>query len=223
MAAIVQNLLKFIKLLLMEKDVSQYKTILLKHTEPNTAEQIIKWVVQYKVHLVIKRERKTKLGDYSHPHSRQPFHKITINGSLNKYAFFITFIHELAHLRVFNKYKNSNYQPHGIEWKNEYFSILTSVNTQDFFPNDIQSGIFNHLQKIKSSTSYDSQLSKILMKYDKNFENILLITDIEYGTKFTFRGRIFEKGEKIKTRIKCLCLNNNRHYTFSSTTPINKI
>ncbi len=196
-----------------------HKEILLRFVHENAAIQLAKWVVEYSFSLRITSERKTKLGDYRHPHPQQPFHKITLNGNLNQYSFIITFVHELAHLRVWNSGKK-RVQPHGIEWKNDYFSLLTSINNSDFFPEDVQAAIRNHLQKIKSSTSYDLQLMKVLMKYDNNILPITLISDISEGTKFTYKGLIFEKGEKIRTRIKCKCINNKRFYTFSQATPV---
>jgi len=200
-----------------------YKDQLIKYVDVLAAVQISNWINYYNIHLRITRERKTKLGDYSHPIINRSYHKISINGNLNKYAFIITFIHELAHLRVWNNNKFKRVQPHGIEWKNEYFSLLTSMNTSDFFAEEVQIAIINHLQKIKSSTAYDNQLMKILNKYNLNFKEQIFITDIEVGTRFSFRGRIFEKREKIKTRIKCKCITNSRYYTFSETTPIEKI
>ncbi len=63
----------------------------------DAVELVIAYMHQYKIHLKIKRERKTVLGDYRPSFNGKP-HTISVNANLNKYHFLITFIHELAHL-----------------------------------------------------------------------------------------------------------------------------
>lgn len=69
---------------------------------PNTYEPVLAYLQHHHVHLTVARERKSILGDYRH---RTPGknHRISVNGNLNKYAFLITLLHELAHLLTFEK------------------------------------------------------------------------------------------------------------------------
>ena len=70
-----------------------------------TFEQVMAYIVEYKVHLTLTRERQSILGDYRHP-DRKGGHRISVNGSLNKYAFLITLLHEIAHLVTFIHFGN---------------------------------------------------------------------------------------------------------------------
>src|SRR6266536_4938792 len=89
---------------------------------PNTYDAVLQYLQFYKVHLTVARERKSILGDYRH---RTHFsnHRISVNGSLNKYSFLITLLHEIAHLLTFEKYGNK-VMAHGNEWKTIYGSLL---------------------------------------------------------------------------------------------------
>ena len=63
----------------------------------------------------VTRKRTSKIGDYRfNPKSGN--HEITVNGNLNKYAFLMTFLHEVAHLIQQVKHQN-NKPPHGRVWK----------------------------------------------------------------------------------------------------------
>ena len=62
-----------------------------------SSQLVFEYLKHYKVHLTITRSRKTVLGDYRHAIGAKN-HRISVNGTLNIYAFLITLIHELAHL-----------------------------------------------------------------------------------------------------------------------------
>src|SRR5258706_7581172 len=88
----------------------------------NSFDQAASYIQHYKVHLTITRQRQSVLGDYRNAvHGKN--HRITINGNLNKYAFLITLLHELAHLLAFEQYGNRIYA-HGKEWKSIYSRLL---------------------------------------------------------------------------------------------------
>src|SRR6478735_2373906 len=88
----------------------------------NSFEQVTFFLQHYKVHLTITRQRQTVLGDYRNAADGKN-HRISVNGNLNKYAFLITLLHELAHLLAFEKYGN-RIVTHGREWKSVYSNIL---------------------------------------------------------------------------------------------------
>src|SRR5690606_32853999 len=79
---------------------------------------LMQYILHYKVKLTITRKRKTILGDYRHPHGNLG-HRISINENLNRYAFLITLLHEMAHLLTYEKYGN-RVKSHGKEWKTAY-------------------------------------------------------------------------------------------------------
>src|SRR5512147_1935841 len=82
---------------------------------PDTLEPVLTYLHHYHVHLTVAKERKSILGDYRHrTHAKN--HRISVNGNLNKYAFLITLLHELAHLLTYEQFGNS-VMAHGMEWK----------------------------------------------------------------------------------------------------------
>lgn len=100
-----------------------------------SAPLVLDYLHQYKVYLTITRRRKTVLGDYRHAAAGKN-HRISVNGNMNRYAFLITLIHELAHLVTFMEYGN-RVQPHGREWKTIYRRMLEEFIKIDIFPADI--------------------------------------------------------------------------------------
>src|SRR5579872_985182 len=104
---------------------------------------ILAYLNHYQVHLTITRERKSVLGDYRHA-TRSNNHRISVNGSLNKFSFLITLIHELAHLVTFMEYGNG-VQSHGKEWKKVYRQILEDFLPLSIFPEDILGALKKNL------------------------------------------------------------------------------
>ena len=77
-------------------------TTLQKYLPERAVDSIFELIRINDVHLKIVNQRQSKHGDYR----RVPggAHVITINNSLNKYAFLITLVHEIAHLVAFENY-----------------------------------------------------------------------------------------------------------------------
>ena len=104
---------------------AKYKEILLNYIPEPSVDTMAEWILHFNFNLKITENRASKLGDY-----RAPIHKsrhlITINHNLNKFAFLITLVHEIAHLTTFEKFKNAHVRimPHGAEWKTEYKNLM---------------------------------------------------------------------------------------------------
>ena len=98
------------------------RAILSKYIPDPAIDTIGEWIYKYNFKLKVKKPRSSKEGDYTSPHSGKN-HVITINKDLNKYAFLVTLIHEVAHLVTWEKYKG-RVNPHGREWKTEYTLLL---------------------------------------------------------------------------------------------------
>jgi len=194
------------------------KEILNQYLPPGAVDLVFEWIVKYHVHLKITKDRKTKLGDYRMPiyHTN---HRITVNHNLNQYSFLITFVLELAHLIVFEKYKNA-VLPHGDEWKAEYRNLLIHLLERPVFPEDIQKVLKRSVSNIKASSTSDLALSRVLQRYDKNAGHPKL-EELEINSVFTIQnGKRFVKGERIRTRIKCQSLQNHKFYLFHPLTPV---
>ena len=181
---------------------------------PNTFQPVIEYLQFYHVHLTIARERKSILGDYRQGGVGKN-HRISVNGNLNKYAFLITLLHELAHLLTFEKYGNK-VQSHGREWKYIFGQLLAQFIDKNVFPPDIRSSLQQSLHNPSASSCADEMLLRTLKKYDEGESKLVLVESVPEGSLFkTHDGKIFRKGEKMRKRFRCEEVKTKRLYLFS--------
>ena len=107
---------------------------------------------------------------------------------------------------------------HGREWKEMYKALMLNFLKPNIFPSDILSCLSLHIINPSASSNSDTDLVLILRKYDD--ENHCNISQIDFGQKFNFSGKIFVKKEKLRKRFKCLNTQNQRYYLFNPTTKI---
>lgn len=178
-----------------------------------TSKRLSVLIHQYKCQLTITRERKTKAGDYRHPYGKAG-HRISVNGTLNQYAFLITFIHELAHLLNWERNRNK-VQPHGPEWKRAFQELMTEFLTEQVFPKEILKPLTKHMRNPKSATVRDLDLVRALKKFDQESERQLL-EELPIGAEFVLNNRSFRKGEKLRKRYRCEQLGTGKIYLVSA-------
>lgn len=179
---------------------------------------VMEYIYQYKVHLTITRERRSVLGDYRHPVEGKN-HRISVNGNLNKYAFLITLVHELAHLVAFQQYGN-RVASHGREWKMLYRGLLVRFLEGKLFPDDIQQALLNSLNDLPASSCADEGLMRVLKRYDEGPKGVL-IEQLPEGSLFKVDGeRVFKKGKRLRKRFQCLEIATGKLYLFS---PIHEV
>lgn len=180
-------------------------------------EPVVHYLVQYKVHLTITRERESLLGDYRNAVDGKN-HRISVNGNLNPYAFLITLLHELAHLLTFDNFGNRA-AVHGKEWKNEYSKLLAQFLLHKLFPPDIERALLKSLQNPAATTCGEEHLTRVLKKYDvkKKKEGVMMVEELGNGNLFRTRdGRIFKRIEKLRKRYKCIELKTGTVYLFNA-------
>lgn len=205
-----------------EELIAQYKKILTKFLPEQSVHTIAVWVRQYNFDLKITNSRSTKLGDYRSPFKGQR-HKITVNHNLNKYAFLITLVHEVAHLTAFEKFSH-RIKPHGDEWKQEYKRLMLPFLHETILPIDVQNALKNYLVNPAASSCADENLLRTLRKYDKQNEAIVHLEDLPFKTIFKINpNRHFEKGEKLRKRFKCMELSTKRIYLFSPVAEVTPV
>jgi SprT protein len=177
------------------------------------SEKILGYLHRFQVHLTITKTRRSILGDYRHATGRDN-HRISVNGGLNKYAFLITLIHEIAHLITFQQYGN-NVNSHGKEWKQAYRAVLEDFMRPTLFPADVHQTLLKSLHDLPASSCSDVHLTRVLKNYDiKN--KMVLVEDIGEGVQFrTSEGRVFKRGRKIRKRIECVELQSGKRFLFS--------
>ena len=178
------------------------------------------------VQLKIVRPRKTKFGDYRFPRENDNRHRISLNSNLNPYAFLITLIHEMAHLKAFKEY-GKRIKAHGSEWQKTYFDLTQPFMEAGIFPDDLQIHLQQSLLKGAASSCTDINLFRILKRYDKTADKVLHLEDLDQGQLFQLNGdKLFKKGPKLRKRFKCLNLTNGREYMVHplvEVTPIESI
>jgi hypothetical protein len=166
----------------------------------------------FKVH----KPRSSKIGDFRYRNDRK-IQTITINSNLNPFQFLLTFIHEIAHLRTFEKFGNLH-APHGNEWKKEFQNLISPVLNESVFPKDILIPLRNHMQNPAASSSRDLFLMKEMSKYDLSDDFALgqvFLSDLMAGREFLLSGRKFKKGETRRTRVLCEEVDSGKKFLVS--------
>ena len=189
--------------------------VLAKYIPTKAVSLIADWIIEYRIKIKITKSRSTKLGDFR-PAFQGFEQRITINYNLNKYSFLITLVHELAHLKAWNKYKNK-VLPHGMEWKQEYKYLMSFFLHNAIFPADINKALAKYMVNPAAASCSDNNLLRTLRKYDKKDDGIIHLEEAPDHCTFKLEnGRVFIKGEKRSTRFLCAEVGTKRIYTVSS-------
>ncbi|PZD77165.1 SprT-like domain-containing protein [Mesonia sp. K7] len=186
------------------------ETTLVKYIPEHAVENALFLMNEHEVYLKIVNHRNTKHGDYR-KFGKQ--HQISVNGSLNKYQFLITLVHEIAHLVAFKKFGN-RIKPHGKEWKYTFQRLMLPFINPNVFPQALLPVVAHHFKNPTASSDTDAQLSVALKNYSKdNFKNYIF--EIPTGSLFkTANGRIFKKGKKRVKRYECMEVKTGNLYVF---------
>lgn len=192
--------------------------ILKKYLPEQSVALIAQWIIEFDFKLKIKRQRSTRLGDYTSPHNGRN-HTITVNHNLNKFSFLITLVHEVAHLVTYNVYKNS-VAPHGKEWKENFQKLMQPFLTTDIFPLEIFAALRNYMKNPAATSCTDISLLRVLKVHDGDSDTLFL-ERIPNNSLFLYNGsKIFKKGETIRKRIKCVEIKSGTVYLFNPLTEV---
>lgn len=195
----------------MEKD----KDLLKKYLPEASIDAVYKSIVEKNIQLRITRTRSSKLGDYRPALNGKP-HRISLNHDLNSYEFLITFVHELAHLFAFERF-GRRHQPHGQEWKQFFQLLMQPYLNVHIFPADVENELKLHLYDSNAANGSDLNLKRVLQTYDRKKKSVGTAVEniIEKSYFKTSDGRVFQKLELRRKRIKCICMNDSKLYLFS--------
>ena len=180
----------------------------------HTFENVVEYLHRHKVHLTVTRERRSVLGDYRNAiHGKN--HRISVNGNLNKFAFLITLLHELAHLLTYEKYGH-RVNSHGKEWKQIYGNMLADFVSRKVFPADIENELRQSLSNPAASSCAEEGLIRVLRNYDEAKSDVNFLEQLPKGAFFKIKdGRIFEKGDRLRKRFRCKEKTTGLVYLFS--------
>lgn len=206
-------------------NISELAQALSKYVPSKSLDICVDWIVEHKISLRITKSRNSKYGDYRPPMDGKG-HRISINHDLNKYAFLLTFTHEVAHLTSFTKFR-FRIDPHGKEWKLEFKKLMAPLLKSDIFPKDLVVAINGYMNNPAASSCTDIQLTRTLARHDKRDDRWKLLEEIALNTPFRIRsGREFIKGQLLQKNFCCTCLKSKHKYVINPLTevqPINKL
>jgi SprT protein len=191
----------------------------------NSRGYVLDWFHTNPVQLRISKARSSKFGDYRAPDKHLPA-RISVNRNLNPYDFLITLIHEMAHHEVwkeatapqpvslFHK-RRRRPLPHGKEWKNQYRLMMQPMMTDSVFPPDVLHHLEKSFENPRSSSKSNGHLALALRNFDEP-DGCVFIESLPFDAVFSLpAGRTFRKGEKLRKRYRCKCLDNGRIYLIS--------
>ncbi|MCX6246397.1 MAG: sprT domain-containing protein [Bacteroidetes bacterium] len=191
----------------------------------NSLEYILEWFRSNPVKFRVSKTRSSKFGDYRSPLKNIPA-KISVNRNLNRYDFLITLVHEMAHHGVWSEANSPKHlfgihvrkrrpRPHGKEWKSHYQRLMNPLLKESVFPEEVLHPLAKYLEHLHSSSKSNQALVAVLMKYDLPDDSVFIESLPMYAYFSLPSGRRFRKGEKLRKRYRCVCLDNRKIYLFS--------
>jgi SprT protein len=184
--------------------------------------------LQYPFRFKIARHRRSRLGDYRY--SKESGHEISVNGTLNPYAFAFTYLHEVAHLLTQQERNNwpagkrkPVFRPHGPEWKRHFRELMQPLLSTEAFPLPLRTALQRHMRNPSASSGADPALVAAFRAFDSaRIDNKILLSDLNLGEAFHLNGRTFVKETTRRTRALCLELKSRRKYTVSEAAWVEK-
>jgi SprT protein len=203
---------------------NRMRKVLEPHLPEKAVDPVIDWLMDNRTKLRITSSRSSKLGDYR-PSGAGKIPVISVNHNLNKYAFLITLVHEMAHHVVIEAFssprplisfrRKKRPKPHGPEWQSHYRKLMASYLDPDIFPGEIADAINRYLENPRASTTADHGLLRVLRKYDTP-DGSESLDKLPFDAVFYLKnGRSFRKKERIRKRYRCVSNDNGRIYLFN--------
>ncbi|GAB3924416.1 SprT-like domain-containing protein [Larkinella terrae] len=154
----------------------------------------------YQFVFIAATPRRTKLGDFRV--ERGTDFTITVNNDLNPHAFLITYLHEVAHLLVFQRYRRIG-RPHGPAWKKMFRDVMQPVLHEAVFPISVLTPLKNYLSNPAASTGAHPALTRALRQLDIKPDGQQLLVEMPEGETFRFLQKEYIRGMKRRTRVVC--------------------
>lgn len=200
-------------------DSDKHRAVFERHLPDKAVVYCFELWSELKFNFKITPNRKSKFGDYKYDPNID-LHTISVNGSLNPYAFLVTYIHEVAHKATYDRYQNK-VNPHGQEWKYEFKKLMIPMLKEDVFPMDILSPLALHMKNPKATSVSDPKLFEALSSHNPPTTDILL-KNIPLGSHFLFRNKVYKKIDVRRTRALCEAISIKKQYLISQSAPVQK-
>lgn len=193
---------------------------ILNHIPKQAQAQVLQLLEDDGLSVIVKKERKTRHGDYRKlPNGK---HQITINSNLNSYRFLITLIHEIAHYDAYKRYGRF-IKPHGLEWKHSFQHLMLPFLNPDVFPLKLLPLLARHFKNPKASSDTDTALAYALKQYDPP-NNKTYVFEVPQGSAFKlYNGRVFKMVGKRTKRYECVEVKSGKVYLFNPNAEVEVI
>lgn len=165
----------------------------------------------------LSRPRLSKAGDFCVRPGKP--NRISVNQDLSPFSFLITYIHEVAHHRVYLQ-QGLRARAHGACWKQMFKNLMAPVLNDSVFPAPLLAGLQKHLDSPKATTCADTHITALLRSHDPRARQLVLLSDLPAGSLFRLRHRWFVKGETRRTRVVCREHRTRRSYLVPADMPV---
>lgn len=190
-------------------DSRKIESILVQHIPAKAVDYCTSLWQELPFDFKLRKSRVSKVGDFTCRFGKSP--QITINRDLHPYLFLMTYVHEVAHLRV-HKRVGFRAEAHGEDWKATFQTLMASLLIQEIFPEPLLTGLKKHMTSPKASSFSDSELTQLFRSVDRRELNTVLLSHIPEGSVFHLHGRWFKKGKLRRTRVLCHEVKTRRQY-----------
>lgn len=180
-----------------------------------------RWLDVPNLEVKLVRRKSSRLGAYIR--GRNGTQRILMNANQGIYSFLITLAHEVAHMHVaMSGFRNPS--PHGKEWKAACAITMKDAASITSLPDEIKDVLLRIAVSPKSTHFSDLTISRVLLKYSANGKgDNILMGDLPSGSRFCFgNGKVYIKGEKNRTRFRCMLEGTRRQYLISGAAPVTK-
>lgn len=175
---------------------------------------------KYQFRLKLTSPRKQRLGSFR-AYRKGEIPLIRLNNDLEPSLHLLVFLHELAHLVVWQQY-GRKVRPHGREWKEVYRQLAVPFLTAEIFPEEMIQDLKAFFTSPGATFYGKSGLQKIGIRRDDTRPSLTL-HDIPDNEKFYLPdGREMIKLHLIRTRFKCYHPANRRYYLVPASIQIFK-
>jgi hypothetical protein len=201
----------------MSKD-KKLEEILAKHVHPEAVPYLVSLWKELPFSFTVTPPRKSFYGNYTY---RNQHHHIRLNSNLSSTHFLLTYIHEVAHQRVYEQSFKTRKKilPHGKEWKDMFKKLMVPVLNEQIIPLYIFPILVKHLQNPPASSGRDAQLQEAFRResghvalVDKLF---YALQDLQLGAVFKLKNRLFKKIGTKRTRALCEEIPTQEKYLIS--------
>ena len=198
-------------------DPTRLHSLLEKHIPPQAIPYCFQLWQAQPFDFRLRKKRISKVGDFTCHPGKTP--RITVNQESHPYLFLLTYVHEVAHLRVHQEYGWKK-EAHGSEWKDMFRQLLAPLMIENIFPGELLALIRKHMVNPKASSFSDSVLTHALRQYDERQKSVILLSEIAEGSIFGLHGRWFKKGVLKRTRVVCRELKTKRNFLVPADAPV---